>query len=59
MVEDRFVNLLSKASIKIQVDRLPWEEDQLVVFRRKVENLPLVIDVNSCNAIRNVTSKHV
>ena len=59
MVDDHVYYLLSKSSVKIKVDRLPWGEDYIVVVRRKSENLLLVIDVNSYIAICYVTSKHV
>ena len=47
MVEEWVDNLLSKISVEI------------VVFRRKLDNLLLVIAVNSYNATCYVTSKHV
>ena len=61
MVEDRVDNLLSKNSVEIKFDRSPWDEEKigLVVFRRKLENLLLVIAIKSYNASRYVTSKHV
>ena len=58
-VEDRVDNLLSKNSVEVKADQSPWGKG-LIVFRRKLENLLLVmIAVNSYNAICYVTSKHV
>ena len=58
-VEDRVDNLLSKNSVEVKPDQSPWGKG-LIVFRRKLENLLLVmIAVNSYNAICYVTSKHV
>ena len=59
MVKDRVDNLLSKNTVKIKVERLPWGKDKIVVFRRKLENLLLAIAINSYNVSRYVTSKHV
>ena len=59
MVEDRVDDPLSNKSVEIKVDRSPWCEDKIVVFRRKLENLLLVIASNSYNARRYVTSKIV
>ena len=61
MVEDRVDNLLSKNSVEIKFDRSPWDEEKigLVVFRRKLENLLLVIAIKSYNASRYVIGKHV
>ena len=39
MVEDSFCNLLSKNYVEVKVDRSPWGEDKIVVFRRQLENL--------------------
>ena len=54
MVEDRVDSLLSNNSVEIKVDRSLL----IVVFRRKLENLLLVIAVYSYNAIK-VISKHL
>ena len=59
VVEDRVDNLLSKHSVEIKVDRSPRGEDNIVVFRRKLENLMLAIAVNSYSASRYVTSTYV
>ena len=59
IVEDCVDNLLLKNSVQIEVDRLPWREEKIVVFRRKLENLLLVIAMNGYNAICYVASKHV
>ena len=45
MVEDGVDNLLSKNSVEIKVDRSPWDEDKIVVFRRKLKNLQLAMAV--------------
>ena len=58
IVEDHVDNLLSKNLVKIRVDQSPWGKDLIVFLRRKLENLLLVIAVNSYNATY-VTSKHV
>ena len=47
MVGDRVHNLLSKNLVEIKFDRTPWGKAKIVVFRRKFENLLLVIAVNS------------
>ena len=59
MVKDRVDNLLSKNSVEIKVDRSPWGEDKIVVFRRQLENQLFAITVNSFNASRYVICKHV
>ena len=59
MVEDHVDNPLLKNSVEIKLDRSPWGEDKIVVFRRKLENLLLALAVNSDNACRYATSKHV
>ena len=59
MVEDGVDNLLTKTWVVIKVDRSPWGKDKIVVFRRILENLLLVIAINSYNASRYVASKHV
>ena len=62
MVEDHVDNLLSKNLVEIKVDRSPWGEDKIVVFRRKLENLLLAIAVNGsmseCNSIINAYTKY-
>ena len=55
MIEDHVDNLLLKNSVKIKVDRSPWGEDKIVVFRKTNENLLLVIAVNCYNASCYVT----
>ena len=50
IVEDCVVNILSKNSVEIKVDRSPWGKFKIVVFRSKLENLLLVIAVKSYNA---------
>ena len=60
MVEDHVDNLLLKNSFQIMVDQSPWGEDKVVVvFSRKLENLLLVVAINSYNASRYFTGRHV
>ena len=57
MTEDRVYNLLWKKLVEIKVDRSPFGEDKIVVFRGKLENLLLVIAVNCQIGSNCVTSK--